>query len=727
VLLAFVAGRCLVPMDETDLFYNLRLGEIILHTRHVPRTNLLSFTHPDFPDPNLAWLFQLGLALVYRAGGIPGTVLLKAALVLGTFALLFRVALWRRAHPALAAASLALAAFAAEPRFVERPHLVTFLGIATLLLALERAEAGRPRLLVAMVPLGLGWANGNSCFFLAPAILLLYATGAFADGLVGAGRRALLVGGAMLPLLFATPSGTGWLGYVANHFRMPFLRPLQEYRIAEWPLDGPFFLLLGAAVIACLPGWRGPRPGPAEVPRPQVGLYRPGAVPLRQALPMFALAVLGARRIRFVAEFALLAGPFLAARLTSGLAGARAFALVHVRARFGRWSAATGPRAAQFASTVLLAGLVVVTLGPRVAAATAGRPWLDLSIEDGLVPFEAIGWLDAHGLRDRLYNDLEVGSYLAWEGWPEHRVFQDPRINAYPESFHAELRRADLPRARWQALLDRFGVEAALVTFPALNPRAALFEPRRWALCYRSAEALVFVRRTPAHAPLIAREELPLTFAYQAEGPASGVATLVLELPPADADGPVASRRVWAGRVAEQRIELLDPSAAERAFGRALDPAPGITSELAPSSTELPAELLARFRSEAGALALRRGQLDRAISLLDGLPDPVARTNLGFAQLERTRPSSPGASSAIAATQAAEQALATFRAVLGVEPDNPEAAFGEGLALATLGRTQEAVARLEAFVERWPNHLAAPQARRMLARLSAPASPRTRP
>jgi hypothetical protein len=271
------------------------------------------------------------------------------------------------------------------------------------------------------------------------------------------------------------------------------------------------------------------------------------------------------------------------------------------------------------------------------------------------------------------------------------------------------------------------------VTFPALNPRAALFDPRRWALCYRSAEALVFVRRTAAHGPLIAREELPLTFAYQPEGQASGtggVATMVLELPPPDADGPVASPRAWAGRVAEQRIELLDPSGAERAFSRALGPAPGapelapeLAPDLVPAPTELPPELLARFRSEAGALALRRGHLDRAIALLDGLSDPAARTNLGFAQLERTTPPgspSPPPSGPIASAGAAEQALATFRAVLGARPDNPEAAFGEGLALATLGRTPEAVARLGAFVERWPNHLAAPEARRMLARLSAP-------
>ena len=53
-LLLFVAGRCLVPMDETDLFFNLRLGDLTLAAHAVPRTNLLSFTWPDVRDLNLA-------------------------------------------------------------------------------------------------------------------------------------------------------------------------------------------------------------------------------------------------------------------------------------------------------------------------------------------------------------------------------------------------------------------------------------------------------------------------------------------------------------------------------------------------------------------------------------------------------------------------------------------------------------------------------------------------
>ncbi len=115
----------------------------MLHSHRVPLTNLLSFTWPDYRDVNLAWLFQIVLALAHRAGGMPATVILKTTFVLATIAILWRAGRRRGAHPALLAAALALGAWAAEPRFVERPHLVTFLGLALMLLALERAEAGR--------------------------------------------------------------------------------------------------------------------------------------------------------------------------------------------------------------------------------------------------------------------------------------------------------------------------------------------------------------------------------------------------------------------------------------------------------------------------------------------------------------------------------------------------------------------------------------------------------
>jgi hypothetical protein len=644
-LLVFVAGRCLVPMDETDLFFNLRLGELVLSTHGVPRTNLLSFTVPGARDVNLAWIFQIVLALAHRAAGIPGTVVLKTAFVLATFAVLFRVALRRGAHPAVAAAALALAAWAAEPRFVERPHLVTFLGLALTLLAVERAEAGRPRALWTLVPAGLVWANANSCFFLAPCVLALYAAGALADGRRADARRAGLVALALGPLILATPSGGYALGYIANHFRMPSLRPLQEYRAATWPLDGPFFFLAGAVLL---------------------GALRRGARSWRHLLPVLALGILGARRIRFVAELALLAGPLVAVSATRLLSDL--------------------PARGRAAAAAVAAALVGLTLAPRLAAARRGERVFDLGVEADLVPTAAIRFATDKGFRARMYNDLEVGSYLTWDGWPAYRVFQDPRINGYPERFHAVLRRADLRRDEWQALLDQYGVTSALITYPALNPRAALFDPARWALVYRSRDALLFARRRADWASTVDAYELPITFAREPDGDV--VPRPLLTRPPADV-----TDCVWDWRLADLFVELGDDARALPLYARVFaERGPGCAG---PEQRRLIGIAL-------GDLDLRRRDPAGAVEAYAQVHDAAVRGRRGFALLALNRPA---------------EALADFDEARTNGWTEPDLDLGAGLALATLGRRAQAATAPEAFLRRAPQHAGAAQARAVLSRL----------
>ena len=590
---------------------------------------------------NLAWLFQIVLALAHRAAGVAGTVVLKTAFVVATFGVLFRVALRRGAHPAVAALALALAAWAAEPRFVERPHLLTFCGLALTLLALERAEAGRPRALWLLVPAGVVWANANSCFFLAPVVLLLYAAGARADGRGADARRAALVALALAPLILATPSGTGALSYIANHFRMPSLRPLQEYRTAAWPLDGPFFFLAAALIASAL---------------------APGERAWRHLLPAVALALLGARRIRFVAEFALIAGPFVAVAAT-------------------RLAAARRQRPGVVASAAVAASLVVATLAPRVEAARRGEPAIDLGVEADLVPTAAIRFADDHGLRARMYNDLEVGSYLTWEGWPQRRVFQDPRINGYPASMHAVLRRADLTPVEWQAFLDGFGVTSALISYPSVNPRAALFDPARWALVYRASDGLLFARRDAAHAALIAADEQPVTFAREADGT---VVERIVEARPAASPVPDCE---WQRRRADALVEAGDDGAARPLYERVL--AGGAPECAAPARQR-------SLRIALGDLALRAGAPDAAVAAYAGVQDPDVRGKRGLALLALGR---------------AAEALDELRAARRARPDDADVALGEGLALVALHRRDEARAALEAFLRDHADHLAAGRAR----------------
>ncbi|HXU02229.1 MAG TPA: tetratricopeptide repeat protein [Polyangia bacterium] len=622
----------------------------MLHDHTVPRTNLLSFTYPDARDVNLAWLFQIVLALAHRAGGIPGTLLLKIAFVLGALAVLFRVALRRGADPAAAAIALALSAWAAEPRFVERPHLVTFLGLALTLLAVERAESAReepassarrvssregsgtlpgfpiqstrPRALYALIPCGLLWANANSCFFLAPVVLALYALGARFDGRGADARRAGLCAAALVPLIFATPSGVHALGYIANHWRMPWLRPLEEYLPARWPDNAPaLFVAAGVAVAAVLPGRR-----------------------WRHLLPVALLGIVGARRNRFLAEFALLSGPIVAGAITDLASRVTGRLAADFRSELRRLATA--------ATLTVLAGAAIV---PRVSAARQGRRVFDIGLDPTLVPHAAIAFINENGLRDRMYNDMEVGSYLTWEGWPRHRVFQDPRINGYPPEFHAQLRRDDVPPAAWDALLGRFGVNAALITYPHQGPRGAFFDPETWALVYRADDALVFVRRRPEAAALIARTELPVRFVVDR---AAGVihARAVTARP---AGSPVSDCE-WQRRLGDFFVETGDDKTALASYRGA-----GATTGCLDGAASLAA------RTALGDAALRLHDPATATDAYAGIDTPRAHTNRALALLALGR---------------AEEALAEARRALQVDPTNADALTAEKLARDRVGR-----------------------------------------
>ncbi len=249
------------------------------------------------------------------------------------------------------------------------------------------------------------------------------------------------------------------------------------------------------------------------------------------------------------------------------------------------------------------------------------------------------------------------------------------------------MRRTDLSREQWQRLLDGFSVDAALITYPTVNPRGAWFDPEKWALVYRAADGLVFTRRLPERAALIDELEIPLSFSY---APATGLQPVPLRQRPPAAALPDCE---WQRRLGDLHRSAGDDRAALRDYEEAL---------ATPSGTCLDSGWQAGVRQTLGALALRLGEMAKAAAWLDGLVAPQARSNHGFALLGLGQ---------------ATPALADFEAALAAMPDNDEAIFGRGLALEALGRRGEAAAAFTELLARSPDHLSAPVAREHLRRL----------
>jgi hypothetical protein len=634
-LLLFVAELSLRPMAESDLFFRIKVGQEILARHGLIGRNLFSFTYPDYPDVDAAWLFEVGAAALYARGGFPAVVIGKTVVLLAAFALGYRLCRRRGAGPAASALALAAAAFVGRERFVERPHIVSLLGALGVLVAVDAlvSSSGKRALgVAAALSAGVAlWANLHAGAFVAPVLLTCAAAGAALDR-NPAWRKVALAALAAALAVFATPIGFGLLRYLRLHLTLPALHPVDEFRTPTWLSDAPLYVF-GAALVASL-----------------VLLWRRAAerrIAWAQALPPLVMVGLASGSVRFAADAALVAAPLLAVALTAAAERLQA-----------RWPQLRPGPIPSIGAVALLAGLAA---GPRLSGGAAGGIGLDTRE----LPLSAIAFVDANGLRDRMYNDFETGSYLLFDpvgGYPRHRVFVDPRLPAYPPEFHRLLGRGDLTRAEWSAAMDRYGVETALLAYAGINRRVAWWDPERYALVFREADARVFVRRLPRYAALIAAREIPATFTFSMR---EGAATVPLELRPPASPVPDCE---WQRRLGDLLFELdgVPSPRALAAYDRALAARAGC----------LDAADEARLGAWLGALALGAGHPADALALLDRA---LARGD-------------------------GELTTLTNRAV----------------ALETLGRTQDAVAAWDAVIAQAGTSALAARARDRRARLLQP-------
>ena len=602
-LVLFVAGLCFAPLQETDLFFRLANGQEILRTGSVPGRNLFSFTFPDQPYLDSAWLFDVAMAGLYRLGGFQAIVVGKTAIVVATFVAAYLLIRRRGCGRVIAALVLAAAAFCMRERLVERPHVVSLLGEVLVLALLPALRDGRRRAwwLVPMVAL---WANLHAGAFAGPLLVALAGLGVLFEGVISpspAPRRAffnhalaaVLCGAALM----ATPVGPGIFRYLTFHADIFAIHPVDEFRPLAWHSDATLIIYAGALTLA-------------------LGLcaalhVRPR---LRDLLPVVGLALLAGRHVRFGADFALVAA-ILAAPVLTALPARWAGRIAPVyRAHFDR---ATG------------ALLALLALVPRVADVERHGHFLAIDLDSTNLPLAALGFVDRHGLRERMYNDFETGAFLIWQGYPKHRVFVDPRLPAYPRAFHQLLGRSEMAREEWTHAMDDFGVTSALLDYAGINRRVAWWAPVEWALVFRAQDSRVFVRRRPAARDLIARYEIPASFAFTAD---EGTATVPLATPPAGSPVPICE---WQLRLGDLYFDLdhgYDQRALD-AYRQALAGPPGC---LAPEREAAACAWLGSIDRAAGRNAQSLALFDRSLAIA---PDDTAvLTNRALALEALARP-----------------------------------------------------------------------------------------
>jgi hypothetical protein len=464
----FMASREIV---DPDSWWHLRTGQYIVETRSIPRQDVFSYTLPEQPWITHEWLTEALIFGIYSISGQEGLILAFAAIITGTFALLY---LQCPGRPYLAAFAVILAAITSAITWGVRPQMLSLLMCAVFLYVLYAFRAGRRKYIWLMPPLMAVWANLHGSFLLGLVLASVYIVGATISNLFAYEDEQQMAWSDIRRLLIATlltalaalvnPNGIQLLVYPLGTLGSP---AMQAY-IMEWFSPDfhqiqfqPLALFILLIVVA-------------------LGLSRrsPSAT---EFLFLVGFGYASLRSARHIPYFALVATPILVAQLLHGW-------------QRSRWSARFAVGTAGRSTTYLLLNwllLALVVFGGAVKVGVTLRGNEEAQKE--AFPVDAVDFIEEQGITGNMYNLYHWGGYLIWRLYPDQKVFIDGRADVYGEVLIDQYLQVYQLREGWEEPLDAYGVKLVIID-KGSSLSTVLNATPEWEQRYADEKAAIFVR-----------------------------------------------------------------------------------------------------------------------------------------------------------------------------------------------------------------------------------------
>ena len=175
LLLIFFALSFYIRSDHSfdqDLGRHIKLGEIIVKTHQVPKVNLFSYTHPDFPFVNTHWLFEVIAYWFSQTLGLQVFLLLKIIILLVSVWLILRII--PKENEALLLPVGFIFLHVLRERMELRPEIFSFLFTASTYFILERYLTSATKLIYLLPFIQLLWINTHIYFFIGLLLQVIF-------------------------------------------------------------------------------------------------------------------------------------------------------------------------------------------------------------------------------------------------------------------------------------------------------------------------------------------------------------------------------------------------------------------------------------------------------------------------------------------------------------------------------------------------------------------------
>lgn len=491
LLLLFFVFSFLFRTDHSfdqDLGRHIKLGEIIWQSKEVPKTNLFSYTNPNFPFINTHWFFEV---LVY---GINQSINLGWILVFKIFIFLLSVWLIIKTIPKENQVFLLPIGFiflhVLRERLELRPEIFSFLFTASTLFILERYLKSTTKWIFLLPAIQLIWINTHIYFFVGLMLQVTYIIYMGYQHLryhLEEGKLKLLFAVFMLSAILSllNPNGLQGILYplnVTKNYGYTIVENQTMFLLENIKFSNPNFLFvkisLGLVVLSIL-----------------VAFLR-HKLELKNILLIFTGAALALLNVRGFPYLVFLSLPAVLQNLTT-LKSNRL--------------------------TYTLSGLFAILLILESYFYLNGDyyKYRDDQHKAGLGIVQSVkGGMDfvlANDLPGPIYNNFDIGSYILYRGYPKYKVFVDGRPEAYPASFfHQVYIPTQSDYSKFKDLEAKYNFKTIIFSHTDQTPWGktflqSLLKDETWKLIYIDNFMMVFVNMEVAsnkNLPIIDRSKL---------------------------------------------------------------------------------------------------------------------------------------------------------------------------------------------------------------------------
>jgi hypothetical protein len=464
-------------LNDFDLGYHLRGGQWMLQNHQFFTHDVYTYTVSDHPYLDIHWLYQIGLYLVYLAGGYSLLSILNIVLLVLVFLSTFQRLRQTGAPLWMGVILLGTAILACETRFDVRPEIVSWLLLSLTLWVLEARSRQNHNLIYWLPLIQLVWVNIEGLFPLGLILMGAYVL----DNLIRSPQKDIQlcaysflslavcflnpngIQGVLFPLVHLQTIGTlnsfkqaigefqpSWAAGTAVF--MPFV-PLLIYKFFSFFL---LFLLLAT--------------------------FKQRKVhEILIALSFFYLSVTATRNISL---FMLVAIPIAAACWKD---------LQWEPLRRFQKSILAGPITAWFFTFMVLIFCVRVLTNGYYISDRRGD-WVGLGLDKERVPVQATEFLVDNHLDGPILNQLNWGGWLDWKG--PQKTFIDGRLEVMGESFYAEYLTSY--RGGLNTLTQKYGTDIIFFAPSLSNWQLELAHMPDWRLVYRDEYFVIYLKNSYA-------------------------------------------------------------------------------------------------------------------------------------------------------------------------------------------------------------------------------------